>query len=227
MCGMNATLVIGGTRSGKSRYAEQLLGGEVPVRYLATGRRTDGDAEWDARIAAHVVRRPAAWTTEEVSGGALVAALAVPGPVLVDDLGTWLAGVLDDAGAWDRPGPHTEIDELLDGLVAAVAGAPGPVVLVSAEVGLGVVPGSASGRLFRDLLGGLNAELAEVCAETVLVVAGRALRLITVPGLQPVPRRRALAPSPCATPGAIHLVRRTQRCCAQSLHIPCRRASWA
>ncbi|WP_344023441.1 bifunctional adenosylcobinamide kinase/adenosylcobinamide-phosphate guanylyltransferase, partial [Pseudonocardia kongjuensis] len=174
---MNATLVIGGTRSGKSRYAEQLLGGEVPVRYLATGRRTDGDAEWDARIAAHVVRRPAAWTTEEVSGGALVAALAVPGPVLVDDLGTWLAGVLDDAGAWDRPGPHTEIDELLDGLVAAVAGAPGPVVLVSAEVGLGVVPGSASGRLFRDLLGGLNAALAEVCAETVLVVAGRALRL--------------------------------------------------
>ncbi|MEV1292619.1 bifunctional adenosylcobinamide kinase/adenosylcobinamide-phosphate guanylyltransferase [Pseudonocardia sp. NPDC049635] len=186
---MNATLVIGGTRSGKSRYAEELFGGDVPVRYLATGRRRADDAEWDARIAAHVARRPVTWTTQEVAGGDLLTALASPGPVLVDDLGTWLAGVLDDAGAWERPGPLTRVDELVAGLVAAVAEAPGPVVLVSAEVGLGVVPESASGRLFRDLLGELNAALAEVCAETVLVLAGQALRL-------PGPQARPAGPAP-------------------------------
>lgn len=62
-------------------------------------------------------------------------------------------------------------------LVDAVAGSPGPVVLVSAEVGLGVVPATRAGRLFRDELGALNAALAAVCDEVVLLVAGLALRL--------------------------------------------------
>ncbi|ANY05190.1 bifunctional adenosylcobinamide kinase/adenosylcobinamide-phosphate guanylyltransferase [Pseudonocardia sp. HH130630-07] len=175
---MNATLVLGGTRSGKSRYAEELLGGGTPVRYLATGRRTAGDAEWDARIAAHAARRPADWTTEEIgSGPQLVAALAGTGPVLVDDLGTWLTGVLDDAGAWERTGDLPEVDDLVAALVAAVAAARGPVVLVSAETGLGVVPESRAGRMFRDRLGELNAAVAAVCGTVVLVVAGRALTL--------------------------------------------------
>ncbi len=167
------TLVLGGTRSGKSAHAEGLLPAEQPVRYLATARRRPGDAEWEARLAAHRARRPAAWTTvEEPDVPALVRAGG--GPLLVDDLATWLTHVLDDAGAWDAP---ADVSPQFDALVGAVAAAPGPVVLVSAEVGMGVVPATRAGRLFRDELGALNAALAAVCDEVVLLVAGLSLRL--------------------------------------------------
>jgi adenosyl cobinamide kinase/adenosyl cobinamide phosphate guanylyltransferase len=168
------TLVLGGTRSGKSRYAEDLLPADAPVRYLATARRIDGDTEWDARLDAHRARRAPAWITVETSD---VAGLVRAGgtPLLVDDLATWLTGVLDDTGAWDGPGHG--VDEKVAELVAAVAATPGRVVLVSAEVGLGVVPGTRAGRLFRDELGALNAALAAVSDEVVLLVAGLPLRL--------------------------------------------------
>lgn len=168
------TLVLGGTRSGKSRHAEDLLPGEAPVRYVATARRIDGDAEWDARLDAHRARRSPAWTTVESTE---VAAIVRAGgtPLLVDDLATWLTGVLDDEGAWD--GPRDGVGERVADLVDAVAAAPGRVVLVSAEVGLGVVPATRSGRLFRDELGVLNAALAAVSDEVLLLVAGLPLRL--------------------------------------------------
>jgi adenosylcobinamide kinase / adenosylcobinamide-phosphate guanylyltransferase len=82
--------------------------------------------------------------------------------------------VLDDAEAWERP---VDISPQLDELVAAVRQAPDTVVLVSAEVGLGVVPETSAGRLFRDELGALNAALVQVCDEVVLLVAGLPLRL--------------------------------------------------
>ncbi|GAA1880162.1 hypothetical protein GCM10009836_71800 [Pseudonocardia ailaonensis] len=104
----------------------------------------------------------------------LVAELARPGPLLVDDLATWLTGVMDDAGAWEGPSPA--VGASVAALVAAVAAAES-CVLVSAEVGLGIVPESRSGRLFRDELGALNAALAAVCDEVVLVVAGLPLVL--------------------------------------------------
>jgi len=167
------TLVLGGTRSGKSGYAEELLPADAPVRYLATARRHADDAEWTARIDAHRARRPQTWTTvEEPDVGALVRAGG--GPLLVDDLATWLTGVLDDAGAWDRA---VDISPQVDALVDAVSAAPGRVVLVSAEVGLGVVPSTRAGRVFRDELGALNAALARVCDEVVLLVAGLPVRL--------------------------------------------------
>jgi adenosylcobinamide kinase / adenosylcobinamide-phosphate guanylyltransferase len=167
------TLVLGGTRSGKSGYAEELLPADTPVRYLATARRHADDAEWTARIDAHRARRPQTWTTvEEPDVGALVRAGG--GPLLVDDLATWLTGVLDDAGAWDRA---VDISPRVDALVDAVSTAPGRVVLVSAEVGLGVVPSTRAGRVFRDELGALNAALARVCDEVVLLVAGLPVRL--------------------------------------------------
>lgn len=182
--------MLGGTRSGKSRHAEELLADTPGVRYLATARRLPGDDDWDARIAGHVARRPGHWTTEEVSGPDLPAALAAGGPVLVDDVATWLTGVLDDAAAWEATGPLPGVDALLDELVGAVAAAAGPVVLVSAEAGLGVVPGTRSGRVFRDRLGELNAALAAVCDDVVLVVAGRVLALPAAtrsrPGAAPV-----------------------------------------
>ncbi len=165
--------MLGGTRSGKSRYAEDLLPADAPVRYVATARRHPDDAEWDARIDAHRARRPAGWTTvEEPDVAALVRGGG--GPLLVDDLATWLTGVLDDAGAWEQ---RVDVSLRLDELVAAVRAAPGQVVLVSAEVGLGVVPATRAGRLFRDELGALNAALAQVCDEVVLLVAGLPLRL--------------------------------------------------
>ena len=170
---MTRTLVLGGTRSGKSGYAEELLPADAPVRYLATARRHADDAEWSSRIDAHRARRPRTWTTvEEPDVGALVRAGG--GPLLVDDVATWLTAVLDDAGAWDRA---VDVSPQVDALVDAVSAAPGRVVLVSAEVGLGVVPSTRAGRVFRDELGALNAALARVCDEVVLLVAGLPVRL--------------------------------------------------
>ena len=169
------TLVLGGTRSGKSRYAEDLLPADADVRYLATARRDPDDAEWAARLAAHRARRPGTWrTVEDPDVPGLIRAGG--GPLLVDDLATWLTRVLDDAGAWASDQPPV-VDQQVAELVDAVDVAPGRVVLVSAEVGLGVVPASRAGRLFRDELGALNAALAAVCDEVVLLVAGLALPL--------------------------------------------------
>ncbi len=173
------TLVLGGTRSGKSGYAEALLPADGGVRYLATARRIAGDAEWSARIERHRVRRPPGWTTEEDPD--LPGRLANARPdecLLVDDLATWLTGALDDAGAWDGdPDAAAAVEACAGALVDAVARCPARLVLVSAEVGLGVVPATRSGRLFRDELGALNARLAEVCDRVVLLVAGIPLTL--------------------------------------------------
>ena len=163
--------MLGGARSGKSAHAEGLVTGAVT--YVATGRHDPSDADWQARIAAHVARRPAEWSTVETSD--LSAALSVPGTVLVDDLATWLTGVLDDTGAWE--GPVDMARARCDARVDAVSRRVDPLVLVSAEVGLGVVPATRSGRLFRDELGALNAGLAQVCDEVLLLVAGLPLRL--------------------------------------------------
>jgi adenosylcobinamide kinase / adenosylcobinamide-phosphate guanylyltransferase len=171
------TLVLGGARSGKSAHAEGLLA-ETAVDYVATARRIPGDAEWDARIAAHVARRPAGWHTVEPAD--LVATVRSAGevPMLVDDIATWLTGELDDAGAWDG-GPETlrASRARCSELVGAVSACPGRLVLVSSEVGLGVVPATRAGRLFRDELGAFNAELAAVCDQVLLLVAGLPVRL--------------------------------------------------
>jgi len=149
------------------------------VRYAATARRHAGDAEWAARIDVHRARRPACWSTVEDPDLPALLRTLVPDdpPLLVDDLATWLTGVLDDAGAWDRPEVPDVVGAAVAALVDAVAGCRGRVVLVSAEVGLGVVPATRAGRLFRDELGALNAGMAAVCDEVLLLVAGLPLRL--------------------------------------------------
>jgi adenosyl cobinamide kinase/adenosyl cobinamide phosphate guanylyltransferase len=171
------TLVLGGARSGKSAYAEGLLS-DTQVDYLATARHQRGDDDWEARISAHVARRPPGWRTVEPAD--LPAVLRVAGrvPVLVDDIATWLTGELDDAGAWDGNAQTLQACRARCAeLVSAVAACPIRLVLVSAEVGLGVVPPTRAGRLFRDELGVLNAELAAVSDEVLLVVAGLAVKL--------------------------------------------------
>jgi adenosylcobinamide kinase/adenosylcobinamide-phosphate guanylyltransferase len=172
-------LVTGGVRSGKSRHAEQLLSGYAAVTYVAPGPTTaeDPDPDWAARIAMHQSRRPTGWMTLETRD--LSTALALPGPLLVDCLGTWLTAVIDAASAWDLPSAevHALVDAKLVDASVALRAAAGPVVLVTNEVGLGVVPEHRSGRLFRDLLGTVNQRLAQECHEVHLVVAGRVVKL--------------------------------------------------
>lgn len=171
-------LVTGGVRSGKSRHAESLLSGAAAVTYVAPGPATTGesDPDWAARVAVHRARRPATWTTLETRD--LVAALESPGPVIVDCLGTWLTGFLDERRLWEASSQvgTSAVAGLVDDVVGALRRRDG-VVLVTNEVGLGVVPAHRSGRLFRDLLGLANQRVAEACDEVHLVVAGRVIRL--------------------------------------------------
>ncbi|MEU1431197.1 nicotinate-nucleotide--dimethylbenzimidazole phosphoribosyltransferase [Nocardia sp. NPDC005746] len=166
------TLVLGGARSGKSAFAEQLVASEA-VRYVATAAVDPADADFAERIAAHRARRPATWTIVE---GDPIAALGEPASAtLVDDLGTWLTGRIDARAAWESPRGTVAPD--IDALVAAVSGYGQRLIIVSPEVGLGVIPATASGRLFRDEIGTLNQRLAEVCDEVFLVVAGQPVRV--------------------------------------------------
>lgn len=170
------TLVLGGARSGKSGHAEALLAAEPAVTYVATAAARPGDAEWQERVRLHQVRRPAGWHTEE--DGDLPALLtASTGPVLVDCISLWLTGVLDACGCWDDPAGLPKARDSCDELLGAWSATRARTVLVSSEVGWGVVPGTSSGRLFRDELGRLNAALAATADEVVLVVAGLPLRL--------------------------------------------------
>lgn len=169
-------LVTGGVRSGKSLHAESLLA-DRPTTYVAAGPTYD-DADWQVRIARHRDRRPPTWSTIETTD--VAAALAeAPGPVLVDCLGTWLDAIVGEAGLWDAPVADVEkcVAARTDGLIATLRASTHPVVLVTNEVGLGVVPEHRSGRLFRDLLGTLNQRVAGACDEVHLVVAGRVLKL--------------------------------------------------
>ncbi|MGU3434054.1 bifunctional adenosylcobinamide kinase/adenosylcobinamide-phosphate guanylyltransferase [Actinomycetes bacterium M1A6_2h] len=174
------SLILGGARSGKSAHAEGLVTGASNVRYVATGRRDPSDDDWNARIDRHRDRRPEHWVTAEVSDAAdLVALLSVShrGTTLVDDLGTWLTGAFDDLDAWNSP--RGTVTPAIDDLVRAVARYDDDLVLVTPEVGLGVIPESAAGRLFRDEIGSLNSRLADQCDSVRLVVAGLAVELKT------------------------------------------------
>jgi len=173
------TLVLGGSASGKSGLAEDLLAAEPDVLYTATGPvvdlRTSPDPEWERRVRRHRERRPSWWRTEETH---LVAALLAKSeqPILLDSVGTWLTAVLDRAGAWqDAEGWPNRVAVETDALVRAWRARRSPLVAVSDEVGLGVVPATSAGRLFRDELGRLNRRLADESDQVLVVVAGRLL----------------------------------------------------
>jgi len=167
-------LVLGGARSGKSGYAERLAAdcGE-PVLYVATA--TASDAEMAERIAQHRAQRPAHWRTLEApTDVARQTAAALDGArtVLVEDLGLLLSNRLleDEAdGHVAEAGAGAEVEALLR--------LPANVLLVSNEVGLGLVPPYPLGRVFRDALGRLNQHAAALADEVVLIVAGLPLRL--------------------------------------------------
>jgi adenosylcobinamide kinase/adenosylcobinamide-phosphate guanylyltransferase len=173
---MSVTLVLGGARSGKSRYAESLLRSHPAVTYVAPGPVPHpADSEWAARIALHQARRPAKWTTLETTE--LPAVLrAARDPVLIDCLSTWLTRLIDEIDAWqDRDRAAAHVQKQTARLLDALGSARVDVVLVSNEVGWSVVPGTASGRLFRDEMGRLNAAVSGASDHVALTVAGRVL----------------------------------------------------
>lgn len=168
----NTVLVLGGIRSGKSGFAESLVAGAPSVRYVATAAGGEDDPEWQARIEAHQRRRPQSWSTDEVSGdpARLTELLLVAGgdeTLLVDDMGGWVAAVLDPSRQ-----PNDDEADVRD-LAAAVRGTAARVVIVSPEVGLSLVPVNPIGRAFTDALGTTNQELASACDAVALVVAGQ------------------------------------------------------
>src|SRR6516164_42716 len=166
------SLVLGGARSGKSRYAEGLIASlpapwQPPWNYVATAE--PGDAEMAERIAAHRARRGAAWQTIEAPRD-----LASPlqscqaKPVLIDCLTLWLSNLMLDAA---------DIEMEIERFEKALAAAQAPIVMVANEVGYGLVPEYQLGRRFRDLQGVLNQRLAARAVRVVLVVAGLPLAL--------------------------------------------------
>ncbi|MDG3013385.1 nicotinate-nucleotide--dimethylbenzimidazole phosphoribosyltransferase [Speluncibacter jeojiensis] len=200
------TLILGGARSGKSAYAENLVtagvSGPGAVDYVATGRHDPDDTDWESRIDRHRARRPADWTTVEGDAAEHLRGLDDGRTVLVDDLGTWLTAQIDDAQAWDLP--RGSIADRVDDLVDAITRCRGTLVVVSPETGLGVIPETAAGRLFRDELGALNARVAEACDEVALVVAGlpTTLKSASSAAISPAVRTEPAAPQSIPAPVA-------------------------
>lgn len=161
------TLILGGARSGKSAHAERLIG-DRPAVYVATAQVWD--AEMADRVGLHKARRGAGWETIEEP-------LDLPGvlardhggrPVLIDCLTLWLTNVI--LGERDVAADSAA-------LCADLAAAPGPVICVSNEVGLGIVPENALARRFRDEAGRLNQAVAAVADRVDFVAAGLPMRL--------------------------------------------------
>ncbi|WP_344658207.1 bifunctional adenosylcobinamide kinase/adenosylcobinamide-phosphate guanylyltransferase [Catenulispora subtropica] len=173
------TLLLGGARSGKSSEGERrltLLADDA--LYVATGGRRDGDEDWADRVRRHRERRPSTWETVETTDVAAVLRAATR-PVLVDCLTLWLTAMMDDVGAWDdalwRERGRNELAARFDELEDAWRGARVPVLAVSNEVGLGIVPEAAGVRRFRDEQGRLNQRVAAASDTVVLMVAGIAM----------------------------------------------------
>lgn len=165
-----ATLVLGGARSGKSRFAEQICRDSgLNLHYIATGRAWD--AEMEARIAAHRADRGPDWTTHEAPTGLVEALAQVDSPeniVLVDCLTLWVTNLMmeERAGAVE-----------FEALANAVAAPKARFVLVSNEVGLGIVPDNKMARDFRDHAGRLHQMIAQVARDVYFVAAGLPLKM--------------------------------------------------
>ncbi len=169
-------LILGGTRSGKSRYAQARaieLSGPGRVTYVATAFR--GDPELEARIHAHRAARPRHWQTIE-AGSDLAASLAAIEPietVLIDGLTLWLSGAFDP----ERTTVEAFLGGPLDAVMEVIARRTGAVIIVSDEVNMGLVPMDPAARTFRDLIGLAHQRIASVADEAYLMVAGLALPL--------------------------------------------------
>jgi adenosylcobinamide kinase / adenosylcobinamide-phosphate guanylyltransferase len=176
---VRSALILGGARSGKSAYAQSLAEGYGPERlYLATA--TPGDEEMAARIARHQADRGQGWTTVEEPlevAAALLKHARAGRVVVVDCLTLWLTNLML---AGRDPGPA------VTALADAIRALAGPAILVSNEVGMGIVPDHKLGREFRDWQGWANREIGAACEAVIFVAAGLPLQLKppTTPGVQ-------------------------------------------
>ena len=179
------TLILGGGRSGKSRWAEALAAASgAPVLYVATGAERPDDLDWQQRVALHRKRRPSHWGCVEC-GPNLAEQLRelpcgtadAPRVVLIDSLGTWLAQHLEE--------PEDRWLVRQQALMTCLAALDGSVLLVAEEVGLGVVPATAVGCRFRDRMGSCQQLLMQQASASWWVIAGRAVDLRALG--QPVP----------------------------------------
>lgn len=163
-------LVLGGARSGKSRFAESLIeGAGLPALYLATAQAEDD--EMRARIAAHRARRDAGWLTAEEPlelANRLLAENGKARPILIDCLTLWLSNLLL-AGR--------DIGFETERLLATLSQVKAPVIMVANEVGLGIVPDNALARSFRDHAGRLNQRVAAAADRVIFMAAGLPLAL--------------------------------------------------
>lgn len=167
------TVLIGGARSGKSTAALRLAqeSGD-DVCFVATSPRIAGDDELDDRIAAHRAERPVGWSTIETETD-LANAVGATGDsvVILDCLTVWLGNLMyhghDDAA----------ILEASDAAVEAVVGRQADTIVVTNDVGSGIVPADATSRRYRDLLGSINQQWVASSDVALLVIAGRALSL--------------------------------------------------
>jgi adenosyl cobinamide kinase/adenosyl cobinamide phosphate guanylyltransferase len=169
---MGLTVLLGGARSGKSRWAVRLAGeAGGPVAFIATGEARD--AEMTERIARHRRQRPASWTTIEEPRELAAAIGAVEGErtVIVDCLTLWVANLLEDGLA------ASQVRDRARRAAGVAAAYRGEVIAVSNEVGSGIVPANELGRRYRDLLGEVNTAWADHAARAALVIAGRLLWL--------------------------------------------------
>jgi adenosylcobinamide kinase / adenosylcobinamide-phosphate guanylyltransferase len=166
---MTLVLLLGGARSGKSALAVRLAGERAT--FVATA--TAGDEEMAARIERHRAERPAAWATveEPIALRAALGLIAADEDVVVDCLSLWVSNLL--AAGWEDGAVEQEAAEV----AASAASRAGATIVVSNEVGLGIVPMDPLGRRYRDLLGRVNAQWAAAADEAAFVVAGRQLPL--------------------------------------------------
>jgi histidinol-phosphate/aromatic aminotransferase/cobyric acid decarboxylase-like protein/adenosyl cobinamide kinase/adenosyl cobinamide phosphate guanylyltransferase len=207
---MTLTLVIGGTRSGKSAHAERLaLASGLPVRYVATA---DGaDAAMAERIRAHAARRPETWATVDAGPRLADALVAADGMcVLIDGLGVWIAGAMHRAGSFERSdgnGPdhaaalapiRDEVLAQIDELLRAAEETPtASLIVVAEQAGEGVLPADGASRAWLDTLGAATQRLAARASRVEAVIAGRAVKLGASPEAAG-PALNGAAPPPAA-----------------------------
>lgn len=178
------TLILGGARSGKSTYAERLANRSPgPVLYIATAQALDD--EMASRITAHRSQRPEGWRTLEIPfgvGAALVHDQPQEGVVLLDCLTLLVANLIlracPDIDNPDERQAQSAVEKELEQLEQAIQRSAADWIVVSNEVGLGLVPPYPVGRIYRDLLGWANQRLARRAARTVFMIAGLPMRLV-------------------------------------------------
>lgn len=175
-------LVTGGARSGKSRYAEECLAGRDDVLYIATAKVLD--EEMAQRVRLHRAQRPAIWRTHEGYRD-LDGQIGREGAVLLDCMTNMATNILFDHPAdWDAPRPEEiaaaerDIEAELDALLSAMEAHPqGRYLLVTNELGMGIVPPTPLGRAFRDIAGRANQRVAARADRVTLLISGIPVRI--------------------------------------------------